>query len=214
MKMEDVLFLYGLEPDPAFPLICFDESGKELQADLIDPLPARPGFPLTNDPLYARHGSASLLLSYAPYLGWRTIAITARRTHREWAEAMRDLVDVHFPDAIKIRVVLDNLNTHVLSSLYKVYPPAEALRIAQKLEIHYTPTHGSWLNMAELEFSVLQRMCLKGRRFATREALEADVAAWVAARNASKMTVKWTFTPDDARQALPRVYPVLSDKER
>lgn len=159
-----MLTVYRRPVDPRVPLVCFDESGQELQADLIAPLPMRPGHPRAVDPEYTRQGSASLLLTVAPYLGWRTIAVTAQRTHREWAEAMRDLVDLHFPEAERICVVLDNLTTHVLGSLYRRFAPAAAWRIAQKLEVHYTPRHGSWLNMAELEFSALERMCLRGRR--------------------------------------------------
>jgi hypothetical protein len=205
--MEDVLAVYRRPVDPRVPLVCFDESGKELQADRIAPLPIRPGHRSCVDPGYVRHGSASLLLTFAPYLGWRTIAVTARRTHREWAEAMRDLVDVHFPDADRICVVLDNLNTHVLGALYRRFPAAEALRIAQKLELHYTPVHGSWLNMAELEFSAVQRMCL-ARRIPTSADLARAVAAWVADRNTAQVTVSWTFTPEDARSAMPHVYPL------
>ncbi len=212
-RMEDVLAVYRRPVDPARPLICFDESGKELQADLIAPLPLTPGHDRRVDPGYARHGSASLLLTFAPQLGWRTIAVTAQRTHREWAEAMRDLVDVHFPEATTIVVVLDNLNTHVLGSLYRRFPAAEALRIAQKLEIHYTPVHGSWLNMAELEFSALQRMCLAGQRFPTRETLADAVAAWETARNAAQVRVDWRFTPEEARIAMPHVYPPQLDDQ-
>lgn len=160
-----------------------------------------------------RQGSASLLLTLAPFLGWRTVTVTARRTHREWAEAMRDLVDVHFPEAERITVVLDNLNTHVLGSLYQRFAPAEAFRIARKLDLHDTPVHGSWLNMAELEFSALQRMCLQGRRFSAPDHLAREIAAWVADRNADRVTVTWSFTPDDARRAMSHVYPQLSDNE-
>lgn len=212
-RMEDVLAVYRRPIDPTVPLICFDELGKELQADLIAPLPMCPGHPRRIDPGYARHGSASLLLTFAPQLGWRTITVTAQRTHREWAEAMRDLVDIHFPTATKIVVVLDNLNTHVLGSLYHRFAPAEALRIAQKLEFHYTPVHGSWLNMAELEFSALQRMCLSGRRFPSRADLAVAVDDWLADRNAAQVAVDWRFMPEDARSAMPHVYPSQPDNE-
>jgi len=212
-KLEDVLAVYRRPLDPAVPLVCVDESGKELQADLIAPLPIRPGYPLYTDPGYRRQGSASLLLAFAPSLGWRTIAVTAQRTHREWAETMHDLVDVHFPDADRICVVLDNLNIHVLGSLYHRFPPAEAFRIAQKLALHYTPVHGSWLNRAELEFSALQRMGLHGRRVPTREHLATEIAAWVAERNVAQVKVTWQFTPEDARRAMPHVYPPQQDNQ-
>ena len=205
--MEALLDLYARAPDPRFPLVCFDEAGKELQAALRGPLPLRPGHPHRLDPEYVRHGSANLFLAVAPHLGWREILVTDRRTRFEFADAMRQLVDVHFPDAERIDVVLDNLNTHRLSSLYHAFPPAEARRLARKLAFHYTPVHGSWLNLAELELSVLSRQCL-ARRIPDRATLEAELAAWVAERNAAGVGVTWRFTVDDARQRLPHLYPI------
>lgn len=205
--MEVILDTYQAPPNPAVPLICFDESGKELQAPVRDPLPLRPGDSPKEDPEYARHGSANLFMSYAPQLGWRQVRVTAQRTAVDWALAMRDLVDVYFPEAERIVLVLDNLNTHRLSSLYATFPPAEAQRIARKLELRFTPKHGSWLNMAELELAVLGRQCL-GRRIPDRARLEREVAAWVAARNAVPAPAHWTFSAADARLRLTHLYPV------
>ena len=204
--MEVILDTYAAAPDPAVPLVCFDESGKELRAQTRAPLPIGPGQPAREDPAYARHGSANLFLSYAPQLGWRHVTVTAQRTAVDWALAMRDLVDVHFPNAARIIVVLDNLNTHRLSSLYATFPPAEAHRIARRLELRFTPKHGSWLNMAELDLAVLARQCL-GRRMPDRDTLASAVAAWVAARNAVAAPAHWTFTTADARTRLTHLYP-------
>lgn len=209
-RMEDVLAVYRRPLDPAAPLICFDESGKELAQARYPARPARPGTPARVDDQVVRRGSASLLLAVAPQLGWRQVTVTRRRTYREWALAMRELVDVHFPEAERVVVVLDNLNIHLLSALYHIFPPAEAFRIARKLELHYTPVHGSWLNLAEIEFSVLHRQCLAGRRFATPAELTAEVRAWVARRNAEQARITWTFTPEDARQTMAKCYPNTS----
>jgi hypothetical protein len=208
--MEALLDLYAQPPDPRRPLVCFDEAGKELQAALRAPLPAQPGVPMREDPEYTRHGSANLFLAVAPHLGYRDIVVTERRTRLDFAAAMRHLVDDVFPDADQLVLVLDNLNTHRLSSLYAAFPPAEALRIARKLEWHYTPRHGSWLNMAELELSVLSRQCLN-RRIPDRTTLDTAITAWGAARNAAGVGVAWRFTIEDARRALPHVYPLLPD---
>ena len=205
--MELVLDTYAAAPDPAVPLVCFDESGKELQAHGRTPLPARPGQPRRADPGYVRGGSANLFLAYAPHLGWRQVTATGQRTAVDWARAMRDLVDVHFPAAARIIVVLDNLNTHRLSSLYTTFPAPEARRIARRLDLRFTPKHGSWLNMAELEFAVLARQCLD-RRIPDRATLAQEVAAWTAARNAAAAPARWTFTVDDARTRLTHLYPI------
>lgn len=205
--MEDVLAVYRRPVDPRVPVVCFDESGKELQQDLRPAIPARRGHARKVDDGVLRKGSASLLLSVAPFLGWRHITVTRRRTHKEWAHAMRDLVDIHFPDAEKVVVVLDSLNTHVTSALYHIFPPAEAFRISQQLELHDTPVHGSWLNLAEIEFSVLHRQCLKGQRFPTHAALTAAVRAWVAEQNAEAHRIEWRFTPEEARTAMAKTYP-------
>lgn len=205
--METTLDTYVAPVDPAAPLVCLDEAGKELQDDVRDPLPARPGDVARQDPEYQRHGSANLFMLYAPHRGWRHVTVTDQRTAVDWALAMRELVDVHFPAAERIIVVLDNLNTHRISSLYTTFPAAEAHRIARKLDLRFTPKHGSWLNMAELELSVLARQCLD-RRIPDRTTLAAAVAAWVAARNAVAAPAHWTFTTEDARTRLTHLYPV------
>lgn len=209
--MELILDTYTELANPAVPLICFDESGKELQAHRRDPLRGRPRPPAREDPEYVRQGSANLFISYAPHLGWRHVSVTAQRTAVDWALAMRELVDVHFPAATRIIVVLDNLNTHRLSSLYTAFPAPEARRIARTLDLRFTPKHGSWLNMAELELSVLSRQCLD-RRIPDQVHLAAVVAAWTAARNGVAAPAHWTFTTDDARTRLRHLYPIpLSD---
>lgn len=205
--METVIDTYQAPGDPRIPLVCFDEAGKELQAQLRAVLPMVPGQPRTEDPEYVRQGSANLFMCYAPHLGWRHVSVTASRTSADWAVAMRELVDVHFPTAERIVVVLDNLNTHRLSSLYLTFPPAEAHRIARKLDLRFTPKHGSWLNMAEQELAVLSRQCL-ARRVPDRETLEAEVAAWVTARNAAGVPGQWTFTVATARTRLAWLYPI------
>ncbi len=205
--MEGVLDVYARPPDPRRPLVCFDEGSKELHGEVRAALPAAPGRPLRYDAGYERHGTANLFLMCAPLLGWRAVKATERRTRVDWAECVRELVDVHFPDAERVVLVLDNLNTHDPASLFSAFAPAEAKRIWDKLELHYTPKHGSWLNIAEIELSVLGRQCLD-RRIADRAALAAEVAAWVADRNSARVTVDWQFTTADARTKLRRLYPV------
>ncbi|HEU4762882.1 MAG TPA: IS630 family transposase [Gemmatimonadales bacterium] len=205
-RMEDVLAVYARPVDPARPLVCFDEAGKDLKRHTRLPQPMTAGRPARQDSEYARAGSRNLFLSYAPYLGRRFITVTERRTAVDFADAIRTLVDVQFPEAATIVLVLDNLNTHTPAALYQAFPPAEAWRLLQKLEWHYTPTHGSWLNMAELEWSVLSRQCLP-RRIPDQATLETEIAAWVAARNAAAITTTWHFTKEDARQRLHWLYP-------
>jgi hypothetical protein len=205
-RMEDVLDLYAQPYDPARPKVCFDETSKQLIAETRLPLPMVPGTPERIDYEYERRGTANLFLVTEPQTGWRHVDVTDRRTKHDFAQQMRDLVDRHFPDAATIRVVLDNLNTHTPASLYEAFPPAEARRILRKLEFHYTPVHGSWLNMAELEFSMLSRQCLS-RRIGDRDALASEVAAWETARNEQRASIHWQFTVDDARRKLHRLYP-------
>lgn len=207
-KMEDVLSVYARPVDPARPLICLDETGKELQAETRPPEPARPGQVARRDPEYQRQGSASLLLWTAPHLGRRGIRVTAHRTRVEWAQAMRGLVEETFPEAEKLVVVLDNLNTHTLAALYHTYPAEIARRIAGKLELHYTPTHASWLNLAEIELSVLKRQCLNQRRIPDAATLQTQVDAWATARNDCQRGIDWHFTTADARTRLKRLYPI------
>jgi len=207
-RMEDVLDVYARPLDPARPLVCFDEGTKELHGDVRAPLPAIPGHPARVDPEYERHGTANLFLWCAPLLGQRGVTVTDRRTRIDFAHAIRDLVDVRFPAAERVVLVLDNLNTHDPASLYLAFPPAEAKRLWEKLEVHPTPKHGSWLNVAELELSALGRQCLD-RRIADQPTLATEVAAWVADRNAAAVTIDWQFTTADARTKLKHLYPVL-----
>jgi len=206
--MEEVLTVYSLPEDPACPLVCMDEASKQLVGETRSPLPMRPGDCAHEDYEYERHGVANLFMLFAPLLGWRQVVVTDRRTMRDWAEVMRDLVDVHFPQAPTSRVVLDNLNTHLAGSLYEAFPPAEARRILDRLELHYTPKHGSWLNMAETELSVLGRQCLD-RRIPDKACLAHEVAAWQARRNRAETTMHWRFTTADARIKLTHLYPTV-----
>ncbi len=206
--MEDVLDVYQRPPDPARPLVCFDETSKQLTKEVRAPLPPTPGHPQRYDTEYERNGVANLFLWCAPLLGQRAVAVTERRTRRDWALAIKHLVDVAFPTAERVVLVLDNLNVHDPASLYETFPPAEAKRLWDKLEVHHTPKHGSWLNVAEIELSALGRQCLD-RRIPDRATLAAEVAAWVAERNAAAVTVDWQFTTADARTTLKHLYPVL-----
>ena len=204
--MEDVLAVSARPRDPARPVICFDEAGKDLKAHTRPPQSAAPGRTAREDAEYVRAGSRNLFLMYAPALGWRQLTVTERRTANDFAQAIRALVDVHFPTAERIVLVLDQLNTHTPAALYQAFPPQEAWRMLERLEWHYTPLHGSWLNMAELELSVLARQCL-ARRIPDEPTLRTDVAAWVAARNAETRTASWHFTKEEARQRLHWLYP-------
>ena len=212
--MEDVLEVYTRPYDPRFPQVCMDESSKQLLGEVHPPLPQQPATPEHHGTLrredyeYEREGTANLFLACEPLRGWRHVAVTARRTAVDWAHFIRDLVDMHYPQAERIVLVLDNLNTHGPASLYEAFTPAEARRILQRLEIHYTPKHGSWLDMAEIELSVLARQCLD-RRIATRGNLTREVAAWETERNAAEVTIDWRFTTADARIKLKHLYPTL-----
>ena len=204
--MEDVLDLYAEPYDPQRPVVCFDESSTQLLADSRPSLPAAPGRPRREDYEYVRGGTRNLFLTCEPRAGWRHVAITRQRTMQDFALQMRWLVDQAYPDVPVVRVVLDNLNTHRTASLYEAFPPAEARRIAQRLEFHYTPKHGSWLNMAEMEFSVLARACLRGRN-PDQDSLERAVNANVPERNAVASPINWRFTTRKARTKLRRLYP-------
>jgi hypothetical protein len=208
--MEDVLDVYQRPADPARPLVCLDETSRQLLADVRAPLPVAPGHPARHDPEYIRGGVVNCFLVTAPLQGWRDVQVSAQRTRIDWAHCVRDLVDVHFPAAERIVLVMDQLNTHSPASLYVAFPPAEAKRIADKLDIHYTPKHGSWLNMAEIELSILQRQCL-GQRFADQVAMAQVVQAWVTTRNATTSRIDWQFTTTDARTKLRRLYPTYED---
>jgi hypothetical protein len=204
--MEDVLDVYQRPYDPRRPLICLDETSRQLLGEVRAPLPAAPGRAARHDPEYVRDGVVNLFLVSEPLRGRRQVRLSARRTRLDFAACIQDLVDVHYPAAECIVLVMDHLNTHSPASLYEAFPPAEAKRLADKLEIHYTPAHGSWLNMAEIELSVLQRQCLD-RRLGTQVTMAREVAAWVAARNAAAATIDWQFTTPDARTKLKRLYP-------
>ena len=205
-NMEDVLDLYAEPYDPQRPVVCFDETSTQLLAETRPSLPPRPGLPLRQDYEYRREGTRNLFLTYEPLAGWRQVAVTQRRTMQDFAHQMRWLVDEAYPEVPVVRVVLDNLNTHRAASLYETFPAADARRIAKRLEFHYTPKHGSWLNMAEIEFSVLSRCCLK-QRLPDEDALGREVQALVRERNAARVGIKWRFKTQDARSKLHRLYP-------
>ena len=204
--MEDVLDLYAEPYDPQRPVVCFDETSTQLLADARPPIPAAPGQPRREDYEYRRQGTCNLFLAGEPLAGWRQVAVTERRTMQDFAQQMRWLVAEAYPEADLVRVVLDNLNTHRIASLYETFPAAEARRIAKRPEFHYTPKHGSWLNMAEIEFSVLSRSCL-GQRLPDEETLCREVAALVGERNAARIISNWRFTTQQARVKLHRLYP-------
>jgi len=206
--MEDVLDVYHRPHDERFPQVCMDELLKQLVEETRVPLAGKPGQVTRYDHEYGRNGTANLFMFVEPLRGWRHVEVTARRTKHDWAYAMRDLVDVHYPNAEKVVVVLDNLNTHGLGSLYEAFPAREAKRIVDRLEVHYTPKHGSWLNIAEIELSVLSRQCLD-RRIPTIAGLKREVAAWEASRNGKQSTIMWRFTTTDAHIKLRRLYPLL-----
>ncbi len=211
-RMEDVLEVYTRPYDPRFPQICMDESAKQLLQDKRESLPLQPGQPERVDYTFEAVGMCKLFLACESLKGQRQVKVTQRRTSQDWAHFIRELVDVHYPTAEKLVLVMDNLNTHTPSSLYQTFAPAEARRILSKLEIHYTPVHGSWLNMAEIELSALARQCLS-RRIGTQEELEQEIHAWQQQRNEETITVNWRFTTTDARIKLKRLYPSLEKKQ-
>ena len=204
--MEEVLDVYTQPHDPHMPLVCLDETSKQLVSETRTPIPMKPGQPERVDYEYERNGTASLFMLFAPLEGWRHIEVTDRRTAVDYAHILKDLSDIHFPDARKIRLVQDNLNTHVKASLYEAFPPAEARRLVERFEWHYTPKHGSWLNMAESELGVLASQCLD-RRIPDKETLTREAAAWQASRNKHQNKADWQFTTADARIKLKRLYP-------
>jgi len=210
--MEDVLDVYARPYDPKRPLVCFDESNKEQHIEVITPLPIKEGEPERFESTFERNGVSNLFMFFAPLHNWRHVKVTTRRTNADWAECMRDLVDVHFPDATQVVVVQDNLNTHTPAALYSAFAPAEAKRIWDRLEFHYTPKHGSWLNMAEIELSVLSRQCLD-RRIPDQESLYHETSAWTERRNTANATIEWRFTTADARTKLKKLYPILKSSE-
>ena len=207
--MEDVLEIYHRPHDPKYPMVCFDEGSKQQTKETRLPLPTQSGSVAKYDSEYERNGTSNLFIFFAPLESWRHIKVTDRRTMIDFAHCMRDLVDIHFPQAAKIVLVMDNLNTHKFASLYEAFQPDEARRIIDKLEIHYTPKHGSWLNMAEIELSVLHRQCLKAR-ISDQDTLIAKTTAWLQHRNRQQATVHWQFTTAEARIKLHRLYPTIN----
>ena len=208
--MEDVLEVYTRPYDPRRPQVCLDETSRQLLDEVTPPLPAAPGRPAREDYEYVRQGVCNLFLVCEPLRGWRHVTVGERRARTDFAHVVKELVDVHYPDAEALVLIMDNLNTHTPASLYEAFPPAEAKRLTAKLEIHYTPKHGSWLNMAEIALSVLAEQCLD-RRLPDREAVTREVAAWQAARNARRKTIDWRFTTADARIKLKHLYPSFDD---
>jgi hypothetical protein len=204
--MEDVLEVYTRPHDPHRPMVCLDETSKQLIAETRAPMPMQPGRPTRVDHEYERGGTANLFMMFAPLEGWRHVKVTDRRTAVDYAHALADLADVHFPAADKIVLVQDNLNTHCPASLYQAFPPAEARRLIERFEVHYTPKHGSWLDMAEIELGVLASQCLD-RRIPDKQSLVAEVAAWQEQRNKYHAKADWRFTTANARIKLKRLYP-------
>ena len=204
--MEDVLEVYKRPYDETQPVVCFDETNRQLIGETQNPRPAQPGHRAQYDYEYVRNGVANLFMMFEPLKGRREVKVTQRRTGNDFADCLRDLAETQYPNAEKIVLVMDNLNTHTLASLYAAFDPEAALRLAQRFEIHYTPKHGSWLNMAELEIGVMSRQCL-GRRIPSIEKMSAEVKSWVTQRNNQKTTVHWQFTTADARIKLQHLYP-------
>lgn len=204
--MEDVLEVYHRPFDPQRPLICIDEASKQLVSEVIQPVPPAPGQPERFDYEYAREGTANLFMIFEPLLGWRHVSVTQRRTAKDFAEVLRWLAEEIHAEAEKLVLVTDNLNTHTPACLYEAFPPEQARRIAERMEWHYTPKHGSWLDMAEIELSVLSKQCLD-RRIGSAEELRQEVGAWEEERNERGVVVQWRFTTADARVKLHRLYP-------
>jgi len=206
--MEDVLEVYHRPYDANYPVVCMDESNKQLVADIAEPIPCAPGRPKRIEHEYVRKGVAEIFIATEPLTGAVVSRITERRTRKDWAEFIRHLLECRYPDAQKVVLVMDNLNTHGIASLYAAYPPEEALQLSRRIEIHHTPRHGSWLNIAEIELSALSVQCLD-RRFEDITELAAATAAWEARRNERRRPVKWQFKTADARIKLKHIYPQL-----
>ena len=209
--MEDVLEVYTRPYDPRFPQLCMDESGKHLVSERVEALAMQPGQPERYDDSYEQGPMLNLFLACEPFAGKRVVKVTKQKTSQDWARFMQEVIDVQYPNAEKILLVMDNLSTHSPAAFYHTFPPDEARRLAAKLEIHHTPLHGSWLNMAEIEFAALARQCLS-RRIATVEELESQVACWQEQRNSAATTVNWRFTTADACIKLKRLYPSLKNQ--
>lgn len=206
-RMEDILDLYAEPFQLEYPVICFDEIPYQLVSETRQPLPLQAGKPMRYDYEYQRQGTCNLFMFLQPLAGWRHVKVTHRRTKQDFAVCMNDLVEIHCPEAKKIRVVLDNLNTHTPAAFYETFPPAQARHLVRMLEFHYTPEHSSWLNMAEVEISVLTEQCI-GRRLGNRKILADEIAAWEIDRNDRKATIDWRFTIPNARDKLKKLYPI------
>jgi len=209
-RMEDVIQTYLLPYDPLYPVVCFDEACKQLFGEVRPPEPAEPGRTAKRDYEYERKGVCHQLLMCEPLRGWRHVKVTQRRTRRDYAACLEELVEVHYPDAVKVRLVQDNLNTHDGASLYEAFEPEKARRLLDKIEWHYTPKHGSWLNMAETEISIMNEQCLD-RRMDSPDLIAREVAAWERKRNARQARIHWTFTLAAARRKLKKLYPSNED---
>ena len=209
--MEDILDIYEMPYDPVVPVVCMDEKPYQLLGEVREPLPMRPGDTQKVDSEYMRNGTCSIFVFVEPLGGTRHVSVRERRTAIDWAEEIKYLVDVSYPDCPKIILVMDNLNTHTITSLYKTYPAEEAHRIARRLEIHFTPKHGSWLNMAEVELNVMTRQCLS-RRIAAVDELRQELAAWETGRNKSVARINWQFTTESARTKLISLYPKFDNQ--
>jgi len=206
--MEDVLDIYAKPLDPRRPVVCVDEGGKQLIGDVREPLPVRPGSPAKQDHEYERGGMANLFMAFEPLAGRRHVEVTERKTSVDFARFLRDLAETHYPKADRIVLVCDNLSTHTTAALYEAFEPQEARRLAERFEWHHTPRHGSWLNIAEMELSVVARQCLD-RRIPDMDTLKQEVAAWERARNQAVVKVNWQFTTADARVKLKKLYPTI-----
>jgi hypothetical protein len=209
--MEDLLDLYAELYQPAFPVICFDEVPYQMVSETQLPLPMQDGKPLRYDFEYRREGTCNLFMFLQPLAGWRHVKVTDQRTKQDFAWCMKDLVEIHFPQAEKIRIVLDNLNTHSPAAFYEAFPPEQARQLTRKLEFHYTPEHSSWLNMAEVEISVLTQQCLD-RRLGSQLIVKSEVGAWEGERNTARATIDWRFTIPNARDKLKKLYPVKEEQ--
>ena len=205
-KMEDVLSVYKRPYDPERPVVCMDEMPRQLIKEVRKPLPMESGKPKRHDYHYERNGVVNLFMFFEPLAGWRTVMIRERRTKVDWAHCMKRLLEQHYPDVDRVVLVMDNLNTHGLSSFYEAFPPEEAHPLAQQLEIHYTPEQGSWLNMAEIENSAMARQCLS-RRIPEKKAMKEEALAWSKRRNENGTVANWHFRTEDARIKLRRLYP-------
>ena len=207
-RMEDVLELYRLPYDPRYPVVCMDEASKQLIGEVRIPLPVAEGQPVRYDSEYERLGVCNQFMFVEPLRGWRKVFVRERRTMIDWAFCIREILDVHYPDAEKVRLVLDNLNTHTGASLYEAFSPTEARHLLSRLEIHYTPKHGSWLNMAGIEIGVMNGQCLD-RRIPEQQIISEEVGAWEQQRNKDEAKIRWTFTVSDARIKLVKIYPSI-----